>query len=894
MLRKELIRFVSMFACASIATWAAGCGSESPPGVGSDAGSGSDGSGSDGASGNDATTGAFRITTTSLPPGMINVAYSASIQAEGGEMPYRFAIVGGSALPNGLTFTEDGKLSGTPLVAGGSRFTVQATDGANPPNTATQELKLVITPAQGTALSIDTMTLPDGQVGMAYSAPLLASGGATPYAWSVASGALPGGIALSIDGMLTGTPTAAGSATFSLQVADNSAPNQIATASFTLSIKPATPGTTPLSITTASLPDGKVGTSYTAMLGATGGTAPYTWSLAAGTTLPSGLLLDSNGAISGTPSQAGLTTFSVQVLDASTPPQVATVQLSINVQPATGPTVTPLSITTMSLPNAMLGQAYTASVAATGGTPPYAFSVGNGNLPPGLSMSASGAITGVPAMAGVFSFSVQASDASMPPQVASRSLSITVIGTSGTQPLQITTTVLPDATVGANYMAQLSASGGTSPYRWAVDPSTMLPPGLTLLPSGALTGVATTPGRYSFTVIVGDASNPAQTASAPLSITVLAAPGTASVTITTGNLPSGVVGIAYSAQLTASGGMTPYTWTLVSGMLPSGFTLSSSGLISGTTAVAGTFGFTIQVADASNPQLTAQATFTLTINPRPGGATLQITTTGLPPARTRTLYKAQLAASGGTTPYAWSISAGRFPSTLTLTSTGAIVGTPTVAASYTFTVQVTDASNPQQTAQRQLTLTVLANPAGGLAILTRLLPPARVDAAYMATLAATGGTRPFTWSISAGTLPQGLTLDAASGRITGTASVAGSYTFTAQVTDSEAMPETATRTFTITVTGMHMGAPLRIDTATLPQGTVNMAYSFSLAASGGTAPYTWSLASGTLPAGIMLAPDGTLSGTPTTMGTSRFTVQVTDSATPAATSTRMLDLVIRP
>ncbi|HET9180110.1 MAG TPA: Ig domain-containing protein, partial [Terriglobia bacterium] len=130
-------------------------------------------------------------------------------------------------------------------------------------------------------------------------------------------------------------------------------------------------------------------------------------------------------------------------------------------------------------------------------------------------------------------------------------------------------------------------------------------------------------------------------------------------------------------------------------------------------------------------------------------------------------------------------------------------------------------------------------------ITTGALPGGTVNTAYSATLTATGGTGSYTWSISAGSLPAGLTLNTSTGAITGTPTTAGTSNFTAKVTDSNS--QTATQNLSITV-----NAALSITTTSLPGGTVGTAYSSTLAATGGTGSYTWSISAGSLPAGLTL------------------------------------------
>jgi hypothetical protein len=148
-------------------------------------------------------------------------------------------------------------------------------------------------------------------------------------------------------------------------------------------------------------------------------------------------------------------------------------------------------------------------------------------------------------------------------------------------------------------------------------------------------------------------------------------------------------------------------------------------------------------------------------------------------------------------------------------------------------------------------------------------------------LTASGGTAPYVWTVSVGTLPAGLTLSAG-GVLSGTPTSSGTSTFTVMVADSAA--GSATRAFTLAV------SPLLITTTTLSAGEVGAAYSEALAASGGTPPYTWVVTSGSLPTGLSLNAAGVISGTPTTPGTSTFTAQVTDSL--GATATRILVLEV--
>jgi hypothetical protein len=364
-----------------------------------------------GATAHAATT--LQVTTTSLPGASAGNNYNVQLTAAGGTAPYTWTVVDGS-LPLGLELTPGGEILGSPggPQSGAVTFTVQVTDSGSPAQTATQQLTLT----EYGKPDFTYLTVPDATAGDAYSEQLTASGGELPYTWTLNGGQLPPGLTLNADGVVSGTPTEAGTFTFDPEVNDAESPPVGSSHAVTLTVNPAAP----LAVTTTSLPGADNGINYDVQLTATGGTSPYTWTLESGS-LPPGFHLLADGELLGSYDQlqSVTATFTVQATDSGSPAQTATKQLTL-----TG--YGPPTITTSALPNATVGTAYREQLTESGGESPYTWTQVGGQLPPGLTLSAGGVVSGTPTQAGTFTFSPKVTDSESPPQGAVTPVSITV------------------------------------------------------------------------------------------------------------------------------------------------------------------------------------------------------------------------------------------------------------------------------------------------------------------------------------------------------------------------------------------------------------------------------------------------------------------------------------
>jgi hypothetical protein len=254
------------------------------------------------------------------PNGTVGVAYSQAITASGGAAPHTFAVTTG-ALPAGLTLTSAGLISGTPTTAGSFTFSISGIDTNGCSGTLSYTIVVAAAPVPPPVCPVITLSptvSPNGTVGVAYSQTLVASGGLAPYAFGVTTGALPAGLTLTAAGVLSGTPTVAGTFTFTIRATDAS--GCFVSRSYTIIITAAgvpPPAVCPvITFGPATLPNGALGVFYSQTLTGSGGTAPYVFT-GVGGLFPTGLGLTTPTVLSGTPTVAGFFNFAIRVTDAN-------------------------------------------------------------------------------------------------------------------------------------------------------------------------------------------------------------------------------------------------------------------------------------------------------------------------------------------------------------------------------------------------------------------------------------------------------------------------------------------------------------------------------------------------------------------------------------------------
>jgi hypothetical protein len=337
--------------------------------------------------------------------------------------------------------------------------------------------------------------------------------------------------------------------------------------------------------------------------------------------------------------------------------------------------------------------------------------------------------------------------------------------------------------------------------------------------------------------------------------------------------PTGETGKAYSLQLSGreGTGCVPYVTFSSLGTLPTGLSLSSSGLISGTPTQTGNWVFWVSMKDIPASQggvfwcaddKSTERQFSIAVT---DGLQILQRQSSLGAAAVNSPFSLQLKANGGGT-QTWSVLSGTLPAGITLnTSSGLLSGTPTAKGDYSFKIQVTDGSRKDA---QTYSLSVI----DALKLTAAPVPGAEIGLAFELKPTATGGKPGYTWTLT-GTLPDGLTLDAATGAISGKPTAAGAYPLKLTVTDTLGLTQTVD-------VNLVVASKLLFSKQVLKPAKVGAAYKFRLVAIGGSRPLTWNILGGRpgiLPPGVKLgAKTGVLSGTPTKAGTYRLRIQAVD------------------
>jgi len=585
----------------------------------------------------------------------------------------------------------------------------------------------------------------------------------------------------------------------------------------------------------------EVGVAYSSMLVATGGVQPWTFSVIGN--LPNGLFLDQNtGVISGTPTQQGVFSFTAQVMDDSGNSATNTVTQSctISVPP-------PVSVSCPSNQTGVVGVPYTGSLVAMGGTTPYTYSVSPANALTnvGLSLDASsGAITGTPTQAGPLNFTAQVMDSSGG-SAANASASCTITYAPPPSANCVAITAIQGVAITP---VTLTASGGTGTgYTFS---STDLPAGLMISSGGTISGTPTVSGTFTYHVTITDSAG--NTGTTACSVTINPPPSANCVTI------NAVQGVAITpVTLTASGG-TGTGYTFSSTDLPAGLMISSGGTISGTPTVSGTFTYHVTITDSAGNTGTLSCSVTI-LPPVSANCVVINAVQGI------AIMPVTLTASGGTgTGYTFSST--DLPAGLMISTGGTISGTPTVSGTFTYHVTVTDSAG--NTGTISCSVTILPPVSATCVSITAVagVPITPV------TLMASGGTGTG-YTFSSSDLPAGLMLSSG-GTISGTPTVSGTFTYHVTVKDSAGNVGLIACQVMV---GQSTPPPLIVSCPTQGTATVGTPFSSSVPVSGGTPPYTYALNTGSLPPGLTLNPDGTITGTPTSAGSFTFSIKVTDS-----------------
>jgi len=809
--------------------------------------------------------------------------------------------------------------------AGPDSFFYTASNGSSTSSPA--QVTITVSPP---TITYTPAASPNPTAGAAYNHSIAgASGGAAPYSYAVTAGTLPAGLTLAANGVISGASRAVGTFTVQVTATDSStgpaAPFHSAPANVTLTVNAPV-----IAISPTTVPPGTVNVPYGSVnLTASGGTAPYTYAHSG--TLPNGMSLSSAGVLSGTPTQAGNFTFTVTATDSTTGPAAPYPGSRSYTLQIAAPTIT---ISPSAVPNATVDTAYSQTFSASGGTAPYSFSLG-GALPGGMHFdAATGNLSGTPTSSGDYSFTITATDAQSFSSAAPYTLHVTAVVP---QPPTIGTATTTGSGQAQVTFTAPSDNGGATIISYT---ATSTPGGFTgTSPNSPITVTGLTDGTaYTFTVTATNTVGTGSPSQASNSVTprgsqaitfnnpgtqnygtapTLTASSNSGLPVVFSSESTGVCAITSGGSLTfASAG----TCTIDANQAGNGtFSPAPQVQQSFTVAAVAPGAPIIGTATAGNTQATVAFTApannggapinNYTVTSSPGGLTgtgsnSPITVTGLNngTAYTFTVTANNGAATGNASAASNSVTP-IAPQTITFSNPGSqnfgtspqLTATSTSGLPVAFTSGTTSVctvtSSGVMTTVAPGTCTIHANQAGDGAFLPAPqvsqsfaivvpggavslstpspLPAGTGGVAYSLTFVSSGGAAPYTYT-ETGALPVGMSMNPA-GMLSGTPTSSGTYSFT--VTVNDAATQTAQKTYQLTI-----NAPgIALAPSTLPQGKVGTVFaSTTVSASGGSAPYSYAVTSGAMPAGLTLTPAGVISGTPTAAGSFNVTITATD------------------
>ncbi|MBQ3394848.1 MAG: putative Ig domain-containing protein [Synergistaceae bacterium] len=684
----------------------------------------------------------FRITTPSnLAAVKINVPYSMTFTtypASSTSGYVTWSLVSGDISSSGLTFNA-GVLSGTPASTGTFTFTLTASLSSSQTHTKTFTLTvedpLVITTSS---------YLPDGKAGVQYESITLSTDAeyGSLVTWTAAN--MPGGLEIGpLTGTISGTPETAGYYTFTVTAQSG---QYTAAKEFTIVIYPSL-----RIITDSRLPHALTGHDYSVTLATDINSFDSQYVIWSCDSLPESLNLDSKtGIISGIPLSEGTFTFSVSA-SVDTPSGFYTDTKEFMLTVTSAFEITDDSV----LPSAIVNHEYShkLSLSITESQPAnVTWKLESGNLPDGLSFDLStGTIKGTASLTGEYKFTVSASLDNIK---AEKTFTLAVVSEFTIS----TASELPDARPYESYLAVLSVNGGSSSaVTWQLI-SGKLPEGIEFdSRTGIISGSSSKEGIYEFT-ISASVNSSSERLSAQKKFILRVCP---ELQITNESSYTFDAGTSLSLRFFST--ITGSLWSVLSGDIPPGLSLNEDTL-SGTALKAGTFRFTLQ---AVNGYSLARKVITFKVN-------LVISSPSYLPNGMKGESYFEVLRVNGANSAEWSLitSPDTLPSGLSLNINGTIQGVPATEGVYDFIVNASDDNGLG--ARKLLRITIDSDSA--VPITTASLPSGKSGESYYAELHST--VSGVTWTISDGRLPNGLTLNALNGLISGIPYESGTFTFT--------------------------------------------------------------------------------------------------------------------